>query len=97
MSFWHSESPFNSEYGNKYIKTMTIKDLREILIHLQDKKYDDYEVVLWDYNQQQELCWGFGYSLSHPQKKLNFPVDVPTVDGETIMERLKKLKNDLEG
>ena len=76
---------------------MTIKDLRDILIHFQDSKYDNYEIVLWDYNQQQELDWGFGYGLSHPDKKLTFPVHVQTVDGETIMERLKKLKDDLEG
>lgn len=74
---------------------MTIKDLREILIHFQDRKYDDYEVVLWDYNHQQELVWGGMHSLSHPNKQLSFPVEVPPVDGITVFERLKQL-NDVQ-
>jgi hypothetical protein len=72
---------------------VTIKDLREILIHFQDRKYDDYEVVLWDYNHQQKLDWGGCYGLSHPDKQLSFAVEVPPVDGITVFERLKQLQN----
>ena len=72
---------------------MTIKDLKDILIHFQDRKYDDYEVVLWDYNNQQELDWGGMWGLSHPDRNLCFSVNVPTVDGITILERLKKFQN----
>lgn len=75
---------------------MTIKDLREILVHFQDHKYDEYEVELWDYNHQQNLGWGPSFALSHPEKRLTFPVDVKDVDGVTIMERLKKMKENIE-
>lgn len=70
---------------------MTIKDLRDILVHFEDRKYDNYEVILWDYNHQEKLGWGGGYSLSHPDNKLCFPVTVTPIDGVTIDERLKKL------
>lgn len=72
---------------------MTIRDLREILIHFQDRKYDDYEVILWDYNHQQKLDWGGGYSFSKPEETLSFAVEVPPVDGITVFERLKQLQN----
>lgn len=75
---------------------MTIKDLREILIHFQDNEYDDYEVVLWDYNHQQKLQWGGMHGLSHPNKELTFPVNVTPVDGVTIDERIKKLMGNAE-
>lgn len=70
---------------------MTIKDLREILIHFEDRKYDDYEVVLWDYNHQEKLQWGGMHGLSHPDKELTFPVTVSPVDGVTVDERIKKV------
>ena len=70
---------------------MTIKDLKDILIHFQDNKYDDYKITLWDYNHQQELQWGGMYSLNKPDKILTFPVNVPPIDGITITERLKKI------
>lgn len=54
---------------------MTIKDLREILIHFQERKYDNYKVELWDYENQRELDWGGMYALSHPDKKLTFSVN----------------------
>lgn len=73
---------------------MTIRDLKDILIHFQDKQYDDYNVVLWDYNHQQELKWGASFALSHPSKTINFPVDVPPVDGLTVNERFKKLQEE---
>ena len=72
---------------------MTIKDLREILIHFEDRQYDDFEVAFWDYNHQQKLNWAGGYSLSKPHKALTLPVEVPPVDGVTIFERLKQLQN----
>ena len=75
---------------------MTIKDLREILVHFQDNKYDDYEIVLWDYNHQQKLQWGGMHGLSHPNKELTFPVNVTPVDGVTIDERIKKLMGNIE-
>lgn len=72
---------------------MTIRDLKDLLIHFNDRKYDDYEVILWDYNHQQELVWGGMHSLSHSKKQLSFPVEVPPVDGITVFERLKQLNN----
>lgn len=72
---------------------MTIKDLREILLHFEDRKYDNYKVVLWDYNHQQELNWGGGYAFSKPEKKLSFAIEVPPVDGITVFERLKQLQD----
>lgn len=72
---------------------MTIRDLKDLLIHFNDRKYDDYEVVLWDYNHQQKLDWGGMHSLSHPDKTLSFAVEVPPVDGITVFERLKQLNN----
>ncbi len=70
---------------------MTIRDLRDILIHFQDREFDNYEVVLWDYNHQQRLDWGGGFSFSKPGKELSFPVKVVPKDGVEIDERLKKL------
>ncbi len=75
---------------------MTIKDLRDILIHFTDRKYDDYEVTLWDYNHQQDCDWGGGYSLSHPDKRLVFPITVNDVNEETITDRIKKVMDDLK-
>ena len=75
---------------------ITIRDLKEILIHFQDRKYDEYEVVLWDYNNQQKLSWGGGYALSHPEKELSFPITVPPADGVAVTEKLRKLINERE-
>ena len=61
------------------------------MVHFQDRKYDDYKVVLWDYNNQRELGWGVSHALSHPDKELTFPVDAEPVDGITITERLRDL------
>lgn len=72
---------------------MTIRDLREILKHFEGREFNNYEVLLWDYNHQQKLDWGGAYSLSHPNKTLCFPVEVPPVDGITVFERLKQLKD----
>lgn len=73
---------------------MTIKDLKDILVHFEDRKYDNYKVVLWDYNHQQELDWGGTHSFSNPDKELIFAVGVTPVDGVTIFERLKQLLNE---
>jgi hypothetical protein len=78
---------------------MKIKELQEILIHFTDPKYDDFDVVLWDYSNQRIIEWPEGmYALSKPEKSLTFPVKVEPVDGVTIDERLKrmmeKVKND---
>lgn len=72
---------------------MTIRDLREILKHFEGREFDNYEVLLWDYNHQQKLNWGGGHSFSHPNKTLCFPVEVPPVDGITVFERLKQLRD----
>lgn len=73
---------------------MTIKDLREILIHYEDSKYDDWKVVLWDYNQQQELEWGGTYASSNPDKELTFPVKVQIKGQEEIFDKIKKIMNE---
>lgn len=70
---------------------MKVKDIREIFVHFTDKKYDNYEVRLWDYQNQRELSWGPSYSLSHPDKEISFPVTAEPVDGVDIDERLKKI------
>lgn len=72
---------------------MTIRELREIIVHFQDREYDDYDVTLFDYNGQQDLKWGGSYAFSKTDKRLVFPVSVPPVDGITIEERLKKIIN----
>ena len=56
---------------------MTIKELRDILIHFQGKEYDDWEVVLWDYKNQKKWDWSVSHSFSKPNKKLTFPIYEP--------------------
>lgn len=78
---------------------MKIKELREILIHFTNPEYDDFDIALWDYNNQRDVEWSAGmYAFSKPDKRLTFPVKVEPVDGVTIDERLKgmmeKVKND---
>jgi len=73
---------------------MTVKDLREIMIHFQDRKYDNYKISLWDFQNQRKLHWNLSYGLSHPDKELSFPVTVEPVDGVQIEERLKKIVAD---
>lgn len=68
---------------------MTIKDLKNILIHFQSDEYDDYQVVLWDYNHQEKLKWNVSHSLSHSEKELCFPVTVKREDGKSIFEELR--------
>ena len=75
---------------------MTIKELKDLLIHFNDRKYDDYEVILWDYNHQQKLDWGGMHSLSHPDRTLVIPVEVPPVDGINVVERLRLILQDVQ-
>ena len=71
---------------------MTIKDLREILIHYEGKEYDDWEISLWDYNNQRNIIWhGGSYASSKETKSITFPVEVEPVDGVTVSERVKKI------
>lgn len=74
---------------------MTIKELREILIHYDGIEYDNWELSLWDYNNQRELKWASGtYASSKESKTISFPVEVEPVDGEYIDERVKRLINE---
>lgn len=70
---------------------MTIRDLKDILIHFQDRKYDDWEVTLWDFNNQRDLEWSGGYAFSKPDKSITFSVKAEPIDGETIDERIKRI------
>lgn len=63
---------------------MTIKDLRDVLVHFTDSQYDDFEVELWDYKYQQPLAWGPSHGFSKAEKRLTFPVDVPYEDDATL-------------
>ena len=64
---------------------LTIKKLREILKHFEDKEYDDFEVELWDYKHQQALTYGPSHGFSKEEKRLTFPVDVPYEDVDLII------------
>lgn len=76
---------------------MTIKDLREILIHYEDKQYDDWNVTLFDYNNQRTLKVSSGmYSSSKETKSLTIPVEVEPVDGETIDKRIRRLMEEIK-
>ena len=76
---------------------MKIKELKEILKHYEDGEYDDWEIKLWDYNNQRELVWNGGsYAASKPEKYISFPIKVDPVDGVTIEERVKKLYNEIK-
>lgn len=68
---------------------MTIKFLREVLKHYEDREYDDWNVVLFDYNNQRNLIVLDGtYAASKDSKTLSFPVLAPPVDGITIDKRV---------
>ena len=75
---------------------MTLRDIKDFIAVFEDSECDDYEIILWDYNHQQKLKTGGGYSLSHPDKEITIPVDVPPVDGVTIFERLKQLQDGIQ-
>ena len=77
---------------------MKIKELKEILKHFEGREWDDFDIKLWDYNNQREIEWeGGSHAFSKPEKKLTFPVKVPPIDGKTIDERIKELYNTLKG
>lgn len=68
---------------------MTIGQLKDLILPIDDA-YDDFKVILWDYNHQRELEWGGSHSFSKPEKTLCFPVCVTTEDGVNIFDRLKE-------
>ena len=70
---------------------MTIKYLREILKHYEGHEYDDWQITLWDYNNQRYVKWEEGMYAASKDKYINFPVEVPPFDGESLDERLKRL------
>lgn len=76
---------------------MTIKYLREILKHYEDPQYDDWNITLFDYNNQRVLHVNDGtYASSKDKKSITFTVDVEPVDGETIDKRIKRLMAEIE-
>lgn len=76
---------------------MKIKDLCEILKHYEGREYDDWEIELWDYNNQREVKWTGGtYASSKTDKKISFPVTVEPVDGKTIDERIAELYKNIK-
>lgn len=52
---------------------MKIKELKELVKMFQEDKYDDYEVVFWDYARQKRMDGHFG-GLSHPEKEISIPI-----------------------
>lgn len=65
---------------------MTIKDLKNVLVHFQDRKYDDYEVVFWDSSRQLRMDATFT-GLSHPDKEISF--NVRELDSDRVYERMQ--------
>ena len=75
---------------------MKIKDIKELLKHYGGEEYDDWDIVLWDYNNQRELKWlGGTFASSKPDKHICFSVEVEPVDGKTIDQRIKELYKNL--
>ena len=71
---------------------MTVKFLREVLKHYEDKEYDDWKIELFDYNNQRSLEVLDGtYASSKESKIISFPVEVPPFDGVSLTERLKSI------
>lgn len=54
---------------------MKVKEIKEVLKLFEESKYDDYEVVLWDYARQKRMDGHFG-GLSHPDKEISVPIAV---------------------
>ena len=76
---------------------MKLKFVREILKHYEGHEYDDWDLVLWDYNNQREVKWSEGmYAASKDDKKISFPVEIEPVDGVQIEERIKKLYENIK-
>lgn len=76
---------------------MTVKFLREVLKHYEGKEYDDWEIKLFDFNNQRNLKVNDGtYAASKDTKSITFTVNVEPVDGETIDQRVKRLLSVIE-
>lgn len=75
---------------------MTIKEIKDILIHYDGREYDDWEIKLFDYNNQRDIKWNGGtYASSRETKTITFPVELEPVDGEGINSRLKRLMKEI--
>lgn len=75
---------------------MTIKELKDILIHYEGREYNDWEIKLFDYNNQREIEWNGGaYASSRETKSITFPVELEPIDGEGINSRLKRLMKEI--
>lgn len=68
---------------------VTIKDLKDVVSCI-DSAYDNFEVVLWDYNHQRKLEWGGCHSFSKSEKAMTFAVTVPAEYGTNIFEMLRE-------
>lgn len=54
---------------------MKVKEIKELMKHFEEPKYDDYEMVFWDYARQKRMDGHFG-GLSHPDKEISIPISV---------------------
>jgi len=52
---------------------MTVQELNDVLVHWQGWEDRDYEIFLWDPNQQHQIKFTF-CGCSHPDKTVNFVV-----------------------
>ena len=58
---------------------MKVKEMKDLLSLFEDRKYDDYNIVFWDYARQKAMDGHFG-GLSHPEKEIFIPS--PIVEGK---------------
>lgn len=54
---------------------MKVKEARELLKLFSEPKYNDYEIVFWDFARQKRMDGHFG-GLSHPEKEISIPISV---------------------
>ena len=54
---------------------MKVKELKDLMKHFEEDKYNDYEIVFWDYARQKKMDGHFG-GLSHPEKEISIPISV---------------------
>lgn len=54
---------------------MKFKEIKDLVRVLDESKFDDYELVFWDYARQKKMDGHFG-SLSHPEKEITIPINV---------------------
>ena len=52
---------------------MEVKELKDVMIHFKDRKYDNYRVVFWDASRQTSMDATYT-GLSHPDKEISFNV-----------------------